>query len=98
MKFRKELFLLLMFFVPAIIGVTGCGDKSSVSEVLLTDQEKQNEKKRIIELINTYNQGANERNWQKMVSTLANEIMFFGTDSGEVSSNFNEFKNTIQGQ
>jgi len=33
-----------------------------------------------------------------MVSTLADEIMFFGTDRGESAKNFNEFKNTMQKQ
>ena len=87
--------LLAMSFCLSIF--IAC-DSGSVREELLTEQQKIAEKEAIIQVLNVYNEAANARNWSKMVTTLADEVTFFGTDSGEVSRTFEEFKNTMQGQ
>ena len=93
----KSTILLLMSFCCLCIFLTSCG-QSGVREKLLTEQEKRIEKDSIVRVLTLYNEAAQERNWSKMVSTLADEVTFFGTDSGEVSRCFNDFKNTMQRQ
>jgi len=62
----KNLPLRWLFFNNILIlvlltGLSSCDNTGKVSEQLLTDQEKQVEKQRIIQTLNKYNQGANER-------------------------------------
>jgi len=89
--------LLVMSFCCLCVFIS-CGESGAVREELLTEQQKQAEKDAIVQILSSYNEAANARNWSKMVTTLADEVTFFGTDSGEVSKNFDEFKNTIQRQ
>ena len=94
MKIKLSKLLVISFCLGIFIGC----DKDGVREELLTEQQKAAEKEAIVQVLNVYNEATNTRNWSKMVTTLSDEVTFFGTDSGEVSSNFNEFKNTIQKQ
>jgi hypothetical protein len=94
-KMRIKLSTLLVVSFCCIF--IGCS-KSGVHEELLTEQQKQAERDAIAEVLNLYNEAAKEKNWSKMANTLAEEVTFFGTDSGEVSKNFSEFKNTMQKQ
>jgi len=90
--------LLVMIFCCSFVFLTSCGGKKGVREELLTEQQKQAERDAIVEVLNHYFEAAQERSWSKMVSTLADEVTFFGTDSGEVSRSFNDFKNSMQRQ
>jgi len=89
--------LLVMSFSCLCVFFASC-ERSGVREELLTEQEKRAEKDSIVQILTLYNESVKERDWSKMVSTLASEVTFFGTDSGEVSRTFSDFKNTMQRQ
>ncbi len=64
----------------------------------LTQQEMQTEKNAILEVIKTYNKASQEKDFAGMLPTLADDVIFFGTDSAEVINNLNEFKQSITKQ
>ena len=94
---RVKFATLLVMSFCCVLAFMGCG-KTGVQEQPLTSQEREAEKQAILRTLEIYSEAATERNWAKMVTTLADEVTFFGTDSGEVTKNFNEFKSTIQKQ
>jgi hypothetical protein len=75
-----------------------CRDSQHVQEELLTEEEIKIEKQAIVDLLKAYHDAANEKSWAKMVITLDKEVTFFGSDSGEVSRNFDDFKKSMQKQ
>ncbi len=92
---KKLLFLLSI----SILAFWGCNsDKATETRELLTEAERKSEIEAIINTVKAYNKAANEKNWSDVVKTLDKEVQFFGTDSGEVSRNFNAFKETMQRQ
>jgi len=59
---KRLFFYSTMLFIPIFFGLSSCDGSAKVSEQLLTEQEKKAEKMQIIEVINTYIEGANEKN------------------------------------
>lgn len=94
----KTKFLLLLSVLVGLCFLVACGGSDRATDELPTDTEKNAEKAAIIQVLNNYNKAANDRDWEKMVQTLADKVTFYGTDSGEVSRTFDEFKATIQRQ
>lgn len=90
--------LLTPILLVSLFTLFSCGGGHSVEEQLLTEEEKEAEKQAIIDVLKAYNEAAGEKNWAKLVTTLDNEVTFFGTDSGEVSKTFADFKKTMQMQ
>ncbi len=64
----------------------------------LSQEQIDKEKKAVIETIKAYNRAAERKNFTEMVETLAGEVKFFGTDSGEVISSFAEYKDKMTAQ
>jgi hypothetical protein len=85
--------LLLPLFI-AILGLYSCGP--TVRE--LTADELDAEKKGIVDVMKHYYEASEEKNFAKLVETLASEIYFFGTDSAEVIKEFPEFKTKMMNQ
>ena len=87
-KFYGILFLLV------IILVSSC-DKP---EEMLTTEKRKEEEQKIVTTIENYNKSNETRDWYALVETLADEVVFFGTDSSEVITSFSEYKKAIEKQ
>jgi ketosteroid isomerase-like protein len=83
---------LLFIFLAAVI--YGCAPKK---EELTTDQI-QAEKDKIVKVIKDYNRAIEDKNFSAVVTTLAGEVYFFGTDSSEIIKTFPDFKDKINEQ
>ncbi|MDR0926346.1 MAG: nuclear transport factor 2 family protein [Ignavibacteria bacterium] len=95
---KNKITLLFSLLIMSLVLVSACNKDATISETLLSEDEKKAEKNKIQEVLKLYNKAANEKNWSKMVATLASDVHFFGTDSGEVSANMDAFKTKMQTQ
>lgn len=64
----------------------------------LTPLEIQNEKEKVQNVILEFHKAFEEKNFGKLVETLADEVIFFGTDSSEIMRSFADFKRAIDKQ
>ncbi len=64
----------------------------------LTNQEIEAEKRSVIEVLNNYNSAFQQKDFAGILPTLADDVVFFGTDSSEVINNLNEFKHKLTEQ
>lgn len=87
----KRLFLLMLL---ALISLSACGPK----KVYLTPLEIEAEKVKVENVMNDYHRAFEDKNFGKVVETLADEVIFFGTDSSEVIKTFADFKKAIEKQ
>ncbi len=86
---KKNLLLLLIFIL-----LYSCGPEKE--ELTSADYEK--EKQEIIKVIEQYTKAVEEENFSDLIETLATEVIFFGTDSGEVIKTFPDFKIKMEQQ
>ncbi|ROL57759.1 DUF4440 domain-containing protein [Bacteroidetes/Chlorobi group bacterium Naka2016] len=70
----------------------------STSEDQLSTEEEVKEKERIVEVLKAYNKAYEKKNFSEMVRFLANDLTFFGSDSGETVKSLSEFKIAIEKQ
>lgn len=80
-------FLLLLFLVSC-----------SSSEEQLSTEEEVREKEKIVDVLKSYNKAYEKKNFSEMVRYLANDLTFFGSDSGETVKSLSEFKIAIEKQ
>lgn len=86
----KYLLFALMISMLAI----SCQPKKK----LLTPEQIEQEKEAIVKVITDYNKASEEKDFGAVVSSLADEVIFFGTDSSEIIRTFADFKEAIQRQ
>ncbi len=86
---RKYLPLLIL-----VLLITSCGPSIEP----LTPQEIEQEKQAVIDVIKAYNKASQNKDFAGILPTLADDVVFFGTDSAEVIKNLNEFKAKITQQ
>jgi ketosteroid isomerase-like protein len=86
-----KLFILL---VTTVVLFSSCGPKQE----FLSPLEIENEKNNVKAVITDYHRAFEEKNFGKVVETLADEVIFFGTDSAEVLKTFADFKKAIEKQ
>jgi ketosteroid isomerase-like protein len=72
----------------------GCGK----TEKFLSEEKINQEKQEVLNVLKSFNQANEEENFSKMVPYLADEVIFFGTDSSEVIRTFAEYKDAITRQ
>lgn len=70
----------------------------STSEEQLSTEEEVREKEKIVEVLKSYNRAYEKKNFSEMVRFLANDLTFFGSDSGETVKSLSEFKVAIEKQ
>lgn len=64
----------------------------------LSPLEIQKEKEKVQKVIVEFHRAFEEKNFGKLVETLADEVIFFGTDSSEIIKTFADFKMAIDKQ
>ncbi|MDT3739957.1 MAG: nuclear transport factor 2 family protein [Candidatus Kapabacteria bacterium] len=85
---------LLLLLLTAQLIFSACGPKKEY----LSPLEIENEKSNVKSVIADYNRAFEDKNFGKVVETLADEVIFFGTDSSEVIKTFADFKKAIEKQ
>lgn len=88
----KRSLLPLILIIPFLFA--GCYPEKKE----LTQDEINKEKEAIEQVIRDYQQAQEEKNFSKMVPSLAGEVVFFGTDSSEVFKTFAEYKQAMNKQ
>lgn len=83
-----------ILFLMVIILVSSCEPPKEI----LTTEKRKDEEQKIITTIENYNKANENRDWYALVETLADEVVFFGTDSAEVITSFAEYKKAIEKQ
>ena len=83
----------LPFFILLIL-VVSCAP----SVEPLTNQEIEAEKQAVIDVMKSYNTAFQQKDFAGVLPTLADDVVFFGTDSAEVINNLNEFKKKLTQQ
>lgn len=68
------------------------------SEEQLSTEEEIKEKEKVVEVLKAYNYAYQKKNFTEMVRYLANDLTFFGSDSGETVKSLTEFKIAIEKQ
>lgn len=87
----KRFFLLIL---TSVILFVACGPKKEYLSPLEIEAEK-----KAVEQVNVdYQKGVEKKDFGSVVETLADEVIFFGTDSSEVIKTFADFKKAIQKQ
>ncbi len=84
--------LLLSFFL--VIFIVGCGVKQKDEPVVNLDEER----KAVHQVIADYHQGNTDENWFQVEKTLAENVVFFGTDSAETIKSRAEFQTKLKEQ
>jgi ketosteroid isomerase-like protein len=89
MRFSLQIILILIasFFLA-------CQPKPK----FLSPLEIQNEKEKVQKVIVDFHKALEDKNFGKLVETLADEVIFFGTDSSEIIKTFADFKMAIDQQ
>ncbi len=64
----------------------------------LSPEQIKQEKQQVMSVIERYNTASEDKNFSAMVETLADEVIFFGTDSSEIIRTFAEFKTKMKEQ
>ncbi len=85
-KYLPFLLIYLLFI--------GC----KAEQKFLTQKQIKKEKQQVMDVIERYNTASEEKNFSAMVETLADEVIFFGTDSSEIIRTFADFKKTMKKQ
>lgn len=85
---KKILLLLTM-----LAFIASCGNDGPR---FLTKEQINKEKDDVINLIKEYNDAYEEQSFYKLESTLAEDVVFFGTDSAEVIKSRAEFKKALE--
>jgi ketosteroid isomerase-like protein len=85
---------ILLFIAASLVLLISCQPKKK----LLTPEQVEQEKEAIVQVINDYNSASENKDFGAIVSCLADEVIFFGTDSSEIIKTFAEFKEAIQKQ
>jgi ketosteroid isomerase-like protein len=84
--------ILFAIATTAIIFLSSCKPEQE----FLSPEQILKEKEAVQNVIKTYNDASEDRNFAKIVETLAEEVKFFGTDSAEIITTFPQFKEAIQ--
>lgn len=87
----KKLFLPILALILSLIS---CAPEKD----FLSPLELENEKTMIKDVMEDYHRASEDKNFGKIVETLADEVIFFGTDSSDVIKTFADFKNAIEKQ
>lgn len=88
----KKLFLL---FSITLLTMTACM-KNHTEDLSIEQVAK--ERTKILEVIKYYNTAFNEKSYSRLIETLSEDVVFFGSDSSEVIHSLNDFKGMIQNQ
>ena len=84
-------FLLVLFVASFIFACTPEPKE-------LSNEELSKEKSEVVNLIKNYNKANEEENFSKIVDMVSKDIIFFGTDSGEVIKDIPSFKKALTNQ
>lgn len=85
-------YLLISIFALVCLG--SCSPKNET----LTDEQRKDEEGKITQVVLAYNKAVEEKNFGNLVETLADEVIFFGTDSSEIIKTFADFKKSMEKQ
>ncbi len=85
---------LLTLFIIAIVAFSGCDNEK---KYLTLDEIKQ-EENAIIKTLIANNKASEDENFAELLKTLADSVVFFGSDQGEVIKTFADYKDAIQKQ
>ncbi len=88
----KQVFITLILIAGILL--SSCEPQKEI----LTAEKRKDEESKVITTINNYNKSNQEKNWYSLVETLADEVVFFGTDSAEVITSFADYKKAIEKQ
>lgn len=88
----KKLFLL---FSITLLSLTACM-KNRTEDLNIEQVAK--EKAKVLEVIKYYNTASNDKSFSRLIETLSEDVVFFGSDSSEVIHSLNDFKGMIQSQ
>ncbi len=86
--------LLLAIATATIILLSSCKPEQE----FLSPEQILKEKEAVQNVVKAYNDASEERNFSKIVETLAEEVKFFGTDSAEIITTFPQFQEAIKKQ
>ena len=86
---KSILLLISMLFIAV-----ACAPK----EKELTPDQITKEKQAIVNVMKEYNDASEAKSWSRLVETLASEVRFYGTDSSEVITTFDDYKEKIINQ
>lgn len=64
----------------------------------LTVEETKKEEAEIVKVLYAYNKASEDKNFAELLKTLADSVVFFGSDQGEVIKTFADYKYAIQKQ
>ncbi len=64
----------------------------------LTSQQLEAEKTKVMDAIKEYNDAYQNESFARIIELLSEDVVFFGSDKGEVIRSLNEFKKMIQEQ
>lgn len=87
----KKLFYLLLltaFILPSC----------QPEQKYLTLEEVKKEEADIVKVLYAYNKASEDKNFAELLKTLADSVVFFGSDQGEVIKTFADYKDAIQKQ
>lgn len=87
----KSVFVLIL----ALLMLNACGPTKKKA---LTPLELEQEKQAVAKVLEDYNIAFENKDFSKVVETLADEVIFFGTDSSEVIKTFADYKAAIEKQ
>lgn len=87
----KKLFYLLFILT---LTLPSC----QTEQKYLTVEEIKKEEAVILKVLVAYNKASEDKNFAELLKTLADSVVFFGSDQGEVIKTFADYKEAIQKQ
>ncbi|MGB9702810.1 MAG: nuclear transport factor 2 family protein [Candidatus Kapaibacteriota bacterium] len=86
--------LFLPLILITILFITSCQPEPKY----LTADDIKKEENEIIKVVTAYNKASENKNFAELLKTLADSVVFFGSDQGEVIKTFADYKAAIQKQ
>lgn len=84
----------LLISILALLYLASC----SPNREMLSDEARKAESEKVKNVAIAYNKAVEEKNFGNLVETLADEVIFFGTDSSEIINTFADFKKSMEKQ
>lgn len=79
---------ILPFLFILIVFISACKEE----KVALSPERIKIEKDKVLETIRAFHAAYEKKDFGALIPTLAGEVVFFGTDSGEVITTFSDYK------
>jgi ketosteroid isomerase-like protein len=88
----------MKLFLPLFFAILIVFSSCQTEQRSMTTDDIKKEENQIIKVVEDYNKASEDKNFAELLKTLADSVVFFGSDEGEIIKTFADYKAAIQKQ